>query len=521
MLKMPLLFVMFSVVTLHAFTQDIDREQFSVPYIRLPSKKLPPDVETYKSSINSLETSWGNIIGSEYDIDAIKLNGYYKITNDDVADLHIEIVPVRELEFDKVEAGVSERSYKASKNSPTVVYFAHYYSINYTSPLINVKLVTRKGDIVEEFKVGGRQIKTTFGKFDYSDHYRSESILNSAWASSRKNFLAAEEKTSYKSAVGIVPGYLLDYCLNRVSSEYFSIRYVDERKKNDYDDLKEAKTLFMEGVSLVKKDSIALINKLIQPEYEKRKEIIKKSIVIWEKALSEADYENKKARIDQKVARHVIYNLALAYFWIDDFAKAREYLQARKEDVSKKWKLDNTIAGLKELANLIDRHENLYKLNQERKLMLTDPGLYVYKKREEPSTVSSGNKAKPETKATAAKPGANKKTSLTSTGGTASNTPSSVARTNTSSPSTDSPNTSEVVFNNINYNQLQTVANYLKKQPKIKSINKKIQNTQGLLEIQHNWETDKIADHFSKCNCGIKMEIVSVDENKIEIEVKK
>lgn len=520
-MKMPLLFVMFSVVTLSAFSQDIDRHKFTVSYVKLPSKKLPQDVETYKASISSIETSWGNTIGSEYDIDGIALHGYHKIVDEDVPDLRIEITPVRELEFDKVKAGVDEQTYKASKNSPTITYFAHYYTVFYISPQIQVKLVTRNGTIVEEFKMGGAETKTTFGNFDYTNHYRSESVLSNAWASAKLNFLAASEKTTYKSAVGAVPGYLLSYCLNKVLSEPFSIRYVDERKKNDYADLREAKTLFLEGVAFVNKDHIASINKLLQPEYEKRKEIIKKAIAIWEKTLAEADYENKKARIDQKVAKHITYNLALAYFWIDDFGKAKEYLQARKEDVSKKWALDNTIAGIKELANLIDQHENLFKLNEWRKLMYTDPQPYVYKKKETPSIVSSDSKAKGNNKFVPGKSGTAKKTTTSLNTQATPGSKTSVASANTSLTPPAELNTSEVIINNINYNQLQTVANYLKKQPKIKSINKKIQNTQGLLEIQHSWETDKIADHFSKCNCGVKMEIVSVDDSKIEIEVKK
>jgi hypothetical protein len=53
---------------------------------------------------------------------------------------------------------------------------------------------------------------------------------------------------------------------------------------------------------------------------------LKNAIRIWEKALTESDLANKKARINEKVTAVTMLNLAEAYMWLDDYRNSEMYL---------------------------------------------------------------------------------------------------------------------------------------------------------------------------------------------------
>ena len=48
---------------------------------------------------------------------------------------------------------------------------------------------------------------------------------------------------------------------------------------------------------------------------------IREVVPVWEKALEEADFENKKARIDTRVAGLIYLNLIYANIWLEDYAR--------------------------------------------------------------------------------------------------------------------------------------------------------------------------------------------------------
>ena len=109
-------------------------------------------------------------------------------------------------------------------------------------------------------------------------------------------------------------------------------------KKGDYDDLETAMFDAKEGYTM-----------LLSRE-EEAKEKISSAIEAWDAALQEADFDDKKARINAKVVPDLYNNLLFACAMMQDFDKADDYYaESLRIDLSNK---DEN--NLKELKLLID-----------------------------------------------------------------------------------------------------------------------------------------------------------------------
>lgn len=363
--------------SLIAVGQNIEREDVDINFVRLPLKKLPDTTETYYVKVIEKNTANNNTLG-KYNSGKIVLNGYYRLPGETDADVIITTEITRDLEYKDVTLQSETFTYKKNKNSPEISYTAYWYSVSYNAPQLQYRIQTGGGSKLEDGLIGGSPQNTTFGSTSYENHYSSEYAVAAAWRESKSYKLAEWERQLYDQYFATIPSYCSAWCLNK-SSTSFNVKYVKEKKTNDYEDLRQAKNFFTEGVSYMNSDSIYLINKVYQPEYEKRKETINKAIAIWEKALSEADFKNKKARIDQKVGRHLYFNLSLAYLLIDNFDKAQQYLQGREDEETKNTFLKNAFAGIKSLSGFIDNQKTRYEANKWRPLITTPVEAYVYK----------------------------------------------------------------------------------------------------------------------------------------------
>ncbi len=289
----------------------------------------------------------------------------------------IEAETINDLIFDKAEEQRSEQTYKRDKNSPEIKYIAYTYYVTYFTPKVHYRMFTKSGKTIAEGFIGGAASSMEYGSINYSNYFSNSYALSSAWRNNKYGLMAGRERDAYTAAINFLQSSTLSYCMYPTTVD-FSVRYVDEKKgRTVYADLLQARDYYLDAVSTIRNDQITLINKLIQSDYISRKETMNKAIAIWEKALAEADFDNKKARIDSKVGRHLYYNLALAYLWIDDFAKAKEYAQGRKKDLGS-WD-KNLLSGIRDLSALIDDRALRQDANKSRTLLLSDSNVYVYK----------------------------------------------------------------------------------------------------------------------------------------------
>ena len=360
------------------FSQNIDRDNISVKLVQLPLKKLPDTTETYFSEIKEAKSQLGNSFGGAFDGVPIKLNGYYQLPSSYDADIVVTAGLRNGLLYKEAKVYTNTYTYKKDKNSPEIKYTAYSYAVSFTSPEIFYSIKAGNGATIEESTVGGGTNSESFGNSDYSSYYKSEYELSSAWRQVQRYKLAEWEQRYYKNALYIVPAVCNEYCLIRTNNS-FAIKYVKEKKSNQYDDLRQAKILLEEGAGYTAKDSIVLINRLVQPEYDKMIETINKAIAIWDKALLEADFKDKKARIDQKVARHLFYNIAVAYALTGNYDKAQQYLQGRQDEETDNVLLKNTFAGIKALSAFIDEQKLRSEANKWRAILKTNDFNYTYK----------------------------------------------------------------------------------------------------------------------------------------------
>lgn len=92
-----------------------------------------------------------------------------------------------------------------------------------------------------------------------------------------------------------------------------------KNKKGEYDDIEKAKEFAVSGY------------KNYNINTEEAVKDIENAIGMWEKTFSEANYEDSKARIDEKVGTSLLKNLIFATIVINDFEKADKYLGELKK----------------------------------------------------------------------------------------------------------------------------------------------------------------------------------------------
>jgi hypothetical protein len=132
--------------------------------------------------------------------------------------------------------------------------------------------------------------------------------LNKAWdQTSVNNRLSQLSVTAGVMAINMI---LNDrYCFSK-KTRPMTIYHAKTTKKVDYTDLNNA------AMDM----TMAMEKYLDRPE--EAMEGIRSCVAVWEKALGEADFDNKKARIDAKMAGLMYINLIYANIWLEDYDRA-------------------------------------------------------------------------------------------------------------------------------------------------------------------------------------------------------
>ena len=107
-------------------------------------------------------------------------------------------------------------------------------------------------------------------------------------------------------------------------------------------DMKKAFELAKEGIKALNQES--------------GQKNLQEAIQIWKKALPESDLKKRKARINYRMTRMIYYNMAFAYYLLNDLSNARKYaLECKK------------LKGIRYRADIIikksDEKEKRYKVN--------------------------------------------------------------------------------------------------------------------------------------------------------------
>lgn len=121
------------------------------------------------------------------------------------------------------------------------------------------------------------------------------------------------EKPLVEKTLGYINNYLNEnYGYPKVTRN--AVLFYVKNKKGEYDDIEKAKDFATSGY------------KNYTANTEEAVKDIENAISIWEKTIAEVNYEDSKARIDEKVGTALLKNLIFATIITNDFDKADKYL---------------------------------------------------------------------------------------------------------------------------------------------------------------------------------------------------
>ncbi|MCI2230037.1 hypothetical protein MC378_12735 [Polaribacter sp. MSW13] len=223
--------------------------------------------------------------------------------------------------FESKEVCVASGSKNIIKDAKNIKVFKYSVPAEIKNAFLIIE--TPKGDILyteefNNFKKTGSLINQTI-KVIYGEKkcYWHPQVLEKTWKEDQKEWKKIQHE---KIKAGIFEN------AQKIAQSIFKFGYVNYSvnvytgkggKGNDYSELNEAQ-----------KQAIATYNKIAKEGVINQQSINQLTIPIntWLKYVDQINLNNKKAKINRKVAQGLYLNLATAYFQIRDFKKAIKYL---------------------------------------------------------------------------------------------------------------------------------------------------------------------------------------------------
>lgn len=334
-----------SFVTVSA--QNVQRESIQVDYISRPSEPLPAGVSTYNVVVNQSYRDQYEAELAQWEIDTQLAQETYNaemeaynakgtgakileraLLDEKKPQLILPRKPVATervfepgiigskidmqgmtrtedgatvtIEIQYFEGSAPEEGKKEIKDKEGNVTFKYYRTMKYRQPIRYMVQLPDGSIVVDEVLTSSEDFTTYTSK-----KYTSKSALNKAW-----NLTAVNNRLSQMSVQAgciAINSILNDrFCFSK-KTRPMTIYHAKTKKKVDYTDLNNS-ALDMK---------MAMEKYLNQPEASA--EGIRACVAVWEQVLTEADFDNKKARINRKMAGLLYLNLINANIWLEDY----------------------------------------------------------------------------------------------------------------------------------------------------------------------------------------------------------
>jgi hypothetical protein len=220
----------------------------------------------------------------------------------------------------------------------------HLYEVSYKSP-ISVKVSTKDGAVLLDELIEATNTYTV-GK---TEAFGNPDGLAKFWAANQNAFLRQLDENSMKSNMKLVADYLDSKLGQRVITRNTSIIVVSDKKTN-YDEYPQAYEKALMGYKGLSDPARVA---------DAQKQIVE-AVALWNKALTESNPKDKKARIDEKVTAATLYNDAEANLWLNNFDEADRLLARLKLlDISRY----NTMAN--ELSSVVQDQRTRFNANKK------------------------------------------------------------------------------------------------------------------------------------------------------------
>ena len=327
--------------------QNVQRETMSVEYISRPSEPLPAGVTTYNVEVNQTYRDQFEAELEQWEIDTQLAQETYdaemeaynakgtgaKILERALLDekkpqLVLPRKPVATerlfepgiisskidmqgmtrteggatvtIEIQFFEASAPEDAQQEIKDKEGNVSYKYYRTMKYRQPLRYTVQLPDGSVIVDEVLTSSEDFTT-----HTSNKYTTKSALNKAWNQASVNNRLSQ--TSVEAGMLVINNILNDRFCFAKKTRPMTIYHAKTKKKVDYTDLNNA----------------ALDMKMAMEKYLNNNDEavagIQACVEVWEAALAEADFDNKKARINRKMAGLLYLNLINAHIWLEDY----------------------------------------------------------------------------------------------------------------------------------------------------------------------------------------------------------
>jgi tetratricopeptide (TPR) repeat protein len=285
------------------FSQNIKYEPKDLYYYRYPLKPLDKSLKTYSYMLEDLGDDLAPWQRDSLQR-ALHIPGYKRVREN--GDVKVELI-VSALSITNKE--VNDKPIDVEKNGNKSVMHQYWYDITYSFPM-KIRVVA-KGQVITEQDLAG-----FFTTQYYPQNRSSLSNLLQEYNNdySFKDGLRYERTEQRKTEVR---DWLFSNYGYGMAGDRINVGYVKD-KKGEYTDLQKAFSLLY--------GAMAGANRKIDYWNDAFNQQVNEAIAIWETALKEVSAD-KNARIDQKVAAMIYGNIALAYYELNDFDKAEEWVK--------------------------------------------------------------------------------------------------------------------------------------------------------------------------------------------------
>ena len=362
-------------VTVNA--QNVQRESVQVEYISRPSEPFPAGVTTYNVVVNQSYRDQYEAELAQWEIDTQLAQETYEAemeayNNKGTGAKILEralldekkpqlVLPTKPIQTERVfepgiisskidmqgmtrtedgatvtieiqyfEGSAPEDAQQEIKDKEGNVSYKYYRTMKYRQP-VRFTVQLPDGSIVIDEVLTSSEDFTTYT----SDKYTSKSAMNKAWNQTAVNSRLSQ--MSVEAGCIAINSILNDRFCFAKRTRPMTIYHAKTKKKVDYTDLNNA----------------ALDMKMAMEKYidrpEEASEGIRACVAVWEQVLTEADFDDKKARINAKMAGLLYLNLINANIWLEDYDRVDALFdEMRRLDVKKS--AEGTADGLDTFA---------------------------------------------------------------------------------------------------------------------------------------------------------------------------
>lgn len=301
-------FFWFGLMTLSAQAVTISSEPAPVEYVRMPDDPLPSGYTTYSAEV---EIPFGELSRTGYTesylVDTyLTLDGYKRVRNN--ADVEIT-ASIGEF-FIWSEMRNSHKSKTKDKEGNEYVKYTYSLEVKYSLPM-GIQVLDRDGHALMDKYVFSNGDTRTWT----SPTYNSISELDSYWRVERPTRLTNLQRDLTKEGMNKISDLINSSFGYRIIKDKIRFATIGKKKYPDYDRFENNVEILQSAFQLMRADkSLDPVREKAAPALDFYKEMADKY---------------KTGNKDQKKLKQIcLYNLALAYCWLEDFDTAESYARS-------------------------------------------------------------------------------------------------------------------------------------------------------------------------------------------------